>query len=61
MIDYFTFIFMVTVKCFNLYNFLIFYYSLFISIKYVIISKYLYFILSIIYLLTYIINQSIIK
>ena len=39
----------VTVKRFNLFNFLISYYSLFISITYFIVSKYLFFILSIIY------------
>ena len=42
-------LFTVTVKRFNFFNFLISYYSLFISITYVIVSKYLYFILSIIY------------
>ena len=47
-IDYFSFIFTLTVKCFNFS--LISYYSLFISITYVIFSKYLYSTLSIKYL-----------
>ena len=39
---YFSFIFTITVKHFNFFNFLISYYSSFISITYIIVRKYLY-------------------